>query len=192
MIAVAPTIVWPAGATIARDTRTVPPAPRPRPAVPIRPAARKDLPQILAIFRKVLAAGDTYALGADIPVAEAYEYWFGQGIESHVAEEDGRVVGVYRLLANHPGRGAHVANVSIMVDPDSRGKGVGLALTRHYLAEAKKAGFLAVQLNLVASTNTASLALARKVGFEVVGRLPKVFRHKIHGLVDAFVMHRLL
>jgi L-amino acid N-acyltransferase YncA len=145
---------------------------------------------MLVIFRRVLAAGDTYALQADTPVREAYQYWFGTGIDSWVAEVDGRVIGMYRLIANQKGRGSHVANVSIMVDPDARREGIGLALGRHFLAEARRAGFLAIQANLVVSTNMPILALAEKLGFTRVGTLPRAFRHSRFGLVDAYVLYR--
>jgi L-amino acid N-acyltransferase YncA len=158
----------------------------------IRPATREDFPEMLALFRKALAAGDTYALEADTPVREAYQYWFGPGIDSWVAEADGRVVGMHRLIANQKGRGSHVANVSILVDPDARRQGVGLALGRHFLAEARRAGFLAVQANLVVSTNKPMLALAEKLGFTRVGTLPRAFRHRRFGLVDAHVLYRAL
>jgi L-amino acid N-acyltransferase YncA len=162
------------------------------PVLTIRPATRDDFPRMLAIFRKVLAAGETYALEADTPVREAYQYWFGAGINSWVAQMDGRVIGMYRLIANQQGRGSHVANVSIMVDPDIRRKGIGLALGRHFLAEARRAGFLAIQANLVVSTNKPILALAEKLGFTRVGTLPRAFRHRRLGLVDAYVLYRHL
>jgi L-amino acid N-acyltransferase YncA len=147
---------------------------------------------MLAVFRRALAGGDTCVLSADTPVAEVSGYWFGAGVDSWVAEEDGRVVGMGRLTANQKGRGSHVAGVSILVDPNARRKDVGLALGRRLLVEARQAGFLAVQLNMVVSSNTASVTLAEKLGYKVVGTLPRAFRHRQLGLVDAFVMHRFV
>jgi hypothetical protein len=36
------------------------------------------------------------------------------------------------------------------------------------------------------------VALWRELGFEIVGTLPKVFRHRERGLVEAYVMYRFL
>ncbi|MBO6635496.1 MAG: GNAT family N-acetyltransferase, partial [Parvibaculum sp.] len=44
----------------------------------------------------------------------------------------------------------------------------------------------------VISTNEAAVHLWQACGFKVVGRLPLVFDHPRHGLVDALVMHRML
>ena len=49
-----------------------------------------------------------------------------------------------------------------------------------------------MQFNFVVSTNAAAVALWRKLGFQIVGTLPKVYRHRDLGLVDAYVMHRFL
>ncbi len=49
-----------------------------------------------------------------------------------------------------------------------------------------------MQFNFVVSTNTGAVALWKKLGFNIVGILPKAFRHLALGLVDAYVMHRFL
>jgi len=158
----------------------------------IRTATAADFPKMLTIFRKVLATGDSYVLSADTTDFEAYAYWFGKGIPSYIAEDGGRIVGMYRFIPNQKDRGSHVANASFMVDPDARSRGIGWALGLHCLAEARQAGFLAMQFNMVVSTNTRAVALWQKLGFTIVGRLPKAFLHQQLGLVDALVMHRFL
>jgi ribosomal protein S18 acetylase RimI-like enzyme len=44
----------------------------------------------------------------------------------------------------------------------------------------------------VVSTNTGAVALWKKLGFEIVGTLPRAFQHRERGLVDAYVMYRFL
>jgi hypothetical protein len=36
------------------------------------------------------------------------------------------------------------------------------------------------------------VALWQKLGFTIVGTIPKAFRHRALGYVDAYVMHRFL
>jgi GNAT superfamily N-acetyltransferase len=102
------------------------------------------------------------------------------------------VVGMYKLIPNRIGRGAHVSNASFMVDPSVQGKGAGRALGEHCLHEARRQGYDAMQFNFVVSTNTAGVALWKKLGFEIVGTLPAAFEHATLGKVDAYVMHRFL
>ena len=79
-----------------------------------------------------------------------------------------------------------------MVDPPAQGRGAGRAMGQHCLNEARNAGYLAMQFNFVVSTNTAGVVLWKQLGFDVVGSLPKAFRHRRLGYVDAYVMYRLL
>ena len=67
-----------------------------------------------------------------------------------------------------------------------------MPLGLHCLAEARRAGFLAMQFNMVVSTNTRAVGLWKRLGFAIVGTLPKAFRHQRLGLVDAYVMYRFL
>lgn len=158
----------------------------------IRPATPADAAAIWRIFQAVVAPGDTYSFTRETTERDAVAYFLGAGITSYVAEEDGHVVGMYKLIPNRIGRGSHVANASFMVDPRAQGRGAGRALGEHCLDEARRQGFAAMQFNFVVSTNIAGVALWKKLGFEIVGTLPKAFRHATLGDVDAYVMHRFL
>jgi L-amino acid N-acyltransferase YncA len=158
----------------------------------IRPATRDDAEAIFRIFHAVVAGGDTYTFLPGTPRDQAVDYFLGPGISSWVIEEDGRVIGVYKMIPNHGGLGAHVANASFMVDPAAHGKGAGRTMGEHCLDQARQAGYEAMQFNFVVSTNTAAVALWKKLGFAIVGTLPKAYRHSRLGYVDAYVMHRFL
>jgi L-amino acid N-acyltransferase YncA len=158
----------------------------------IRPAVEADFAAMWPIFKTVIAPGTTYVFAPDISEADARDYWFGNGVSSWVAESDGRVVGMFKLVANQRDLGAHVANASFMVDPSAGGKGIGKAMGLRCLQEAKKAGYKAMQFNFVVSTNEAAVALWKSLGFAIVGTLPRAFAHRTLGFVDAYVMHRTL
>jgi L-amino acid N-acyltransferase YncA len=158
----------------------------------IRAATKADADAVWRIFHAVVATGDTYAFASDTGRDVAIDYFLGPDMSSWVAELDGQVVGMYKLITNHPGLGSHVANASFMVDPTAQGKGIGRAMGEHCLAQAKQAGYEAMQFNFVVSTNTAGVDLWQKLGFSIVGTVPKAFNHARLGLVDAYVMHRFL
>ena len=158
----------------------------------VRPATERDADGIWEIFRAVVARRDSYVFHPDTPRDEGVGYWFGPDVTSFVAEIDGLVVGVCKLIANRRGLGSHVSNASFMVHPSAGGRGVGHAMGSHCLIEARRQGYDAMQFNFVVSTNTRAVTLWQRLGFRIIGTLPRAFQHGTLGLVDAYVMHRAL
>lgn len=161
--------------------------------IQIRPATDDDFNAMCTIFQALVAEGDTYVHGPGTSREDCYDYWFGPHASSYVAVKGReRVLGMYKLQPNQVGRGAHVANASFMVSPNAQGVGIGRMLGEHGLDEARRQGYLAMQFNFVVSTNTGAIHLWKRLGFAIVGTLPKAFRHRRLGYVDAYVMYKLL
>lgn len=158
----------------------------------IRKAEASDDDDIWGIFHEVVVRGDTYTFAPETTRDEALSIWMSPQAWTYVATRDGIVVGTYFMRRNQPGLGSHVANAGYMVKHEAQGHGIGRAMCDHSLAEARALGFLAMQFNIVVSTNESAVALWKRMGFSVVGTLPLAFRHKDLGLVDAYVMHRFL
>jgi len=158
----------------------------------IRPALSSDTASIWRVLEATIRAGETYALPVDMTCEDALGYWFSPGHEVFVAEEREVVLGTYYLRPNQQGGGAHVANGAYMVAPAATGRGIAQRMCEHSLEHARSRGSLAMQFNFVVSTNERAVRLWERLGFVVVGRLPKAFRHPSAGLVDALVMHRYL
>jgi len=162
------------------------------PDLVIRRAEDADFDGIWEIFHAVVAKGDTYIYAPETSKEEARALWMTPQGQTYVAVLNGEIVGTYLMKANQPGLGSHVVNCGYMVRGDQAGRGIGRALCQHSLAAACEAGFLAMQFNLVVSTNTRAVALWQQMGFAIVGTVPKAFRHRQLGLVDIHVMHRFL
>ena len=157
----------------------------------IRQATTADLDAMWAIFQVVIAIGDALPFSSDFD-QETFRAHRFVSPTSYVAVTGASVVGMYKLGCNYPGRGAHVASATYAVSPAAQRKGIGRMLVNHSLAEAQASGYIAMQLNYVVSTNAPAVELYKKLGFAVVGTLPKAFRHKKLSLVDAYVMFRFL
>ena len=158
----------------------------------IRPAEDSDSDAIWAILEPMIRAGDTYTLSSSMSRDEALTYWRGPGHEVFVAQEQSGILGTYFVQANQRGGGSHVANCGYVTATRATGRGVARTMCQHSLDHARSRGFTAMQFNFVVSTNERAAKLWQHLGFEIVGRLPGAFRHPTKGLVDAFVMYRVL
>ena len=158
----------------------------------IRAAQATDREGVWKLLEPTIRAGETQALPQSMARDDALAYWFAPGHDVFVAEELGAGVGTYFLRANQAGNGDHVANCAYVVSPAATGRGIAQAMCRHSLEQARQRGFSAMQFNFVVSSNERAVRLWQYLGFEIVGRVPKSFRHPSLGFVDAFVMHRTL
>ena len=162
------------------------------PQVFIRSATGDDAAAIWTVIEPAIRAGETYTLPPDLSKDDALGYWFSPDHEVFVALSDGQVVGSYYLRPNQGGGGSHVANCGYMTASWAAGSGIAKAMCQHSLDHARNRGFLAMQFNIVVSTNERAVRLWQHMGFEIVGRIPKAFRHPTAGLVEAYVMYRTL
>lgn len=160
--------------------------------IAIRAAKESEFDRIWNVFREVVKTGDTYAFPPDIDKEAAKVAWMSPGVNTYVATSSETIVGTYIIKDVQPGLGSHVANASFMVAPDAQGKGIGRLMGEHALVEARRLGYQAMQFNQVIASNTAAVGLWEKLGFTIVGTIPKGFRHQELGLVDAHIMHRFL
>ena len=156
----------------------------------IKEASIQDFDLIWPIFHEVAKAGETYAFRTDTSKEEALNIWVKTPRKTYIALDDGEVIGTYYLKTNHAGPGDHVCNCGYMVAASASGKGVATAMCEHSQTMAKALGYKAMQFNFVASTNTGAVRLWQKLGYDIVGRLPKAFNHPTKGFVDALVMYK--
>jgi ribosomal protein S18 acetylase RimI-like enzyme len=159
--------------------------------ITIQKAKESDFEAIYDIFREVISTGEFYIYEADTTFDEAYQILMVNTIV-YVARFDEKIVGFYLIRQNKVGRGSHVCNAAYMVHKDYRRQHIGQQMCESSLKEARKMGYEAMQFNIVVSTNHKAVALWMKMGFEVVGTIPKAFDHAKLGKGDAYVMHRFL
>ncbi len=149
----------------------------------IRKATEKNYPQIAKILHNIQNVGDSYFF-ENMNNAELLKYWLKSDFTCFVYEKNDEIFGSYILGAIAKGRFSHTAN--------ARGKGIGKLLMDHSISSAKKFGFKAMQFQRVVSTNFAAVKSWQNAGFRIIGTIPKAFRHKSLGLVDAYIFHREL
>jgi L-amino acid N-acyltransferase YncA len=161
--------------------------------IEIRPAEDRDWPHIWPFFQQIVAAGETYIYPTDLTSEQARALWMepapGQTV---VAVRGDTVLGSAKMGANRPGRGAHVATASFMVDPAQHGQGIGRALGAYAVKWARARGFHGMQFNAVVETNAPAVVLWQSLGFKIVGTVPDAFDHPRHGLVGLYVMYQRL
>lgn len=156
----------------------------------IREATLADFDQIWPIFQEIVAAGDTYAYPRETTREQAINLWLETPRKTFVAEENDQILGTYYIKTNQQGPGDHVCNCGYMVSSKARGRGLATTMCEHSQQVAKSLDYLAMQFNFVASSNEGAVRLWTKLGFEIVGRLPKAFNHPHKGYVDALVMYK--
>lgn len=160
----------------------------------VREATAADWAAIWPILQEVGAAGETLTWDPRTTEARARVGWMRDppGRTIVAVDDDGSVIGSANTYPNHSGPGAHVANAGFVVHPARRREGVGRALCRHVLDQARADGYRAMQFNAVVETNTPAIRLWRSFGFHILATVPEGFRHPAHGYVGLHIMYRTL
>jgi L-amino acid N-acyltransferase YncA len=140
--------------------------------IEIRPMRLDDWPAVAAIYAEGIATRNA-TFETATPTFEEFD-------ASHHAEhrlvavENGRVLG-WVVLAPTSARACYagVAENSIYVAADARGRGVGRALMEAMVASAASGGVWSIQAGMFPE-NAASVALHESLGFRLVGRFERI------------------
>jgi len=140
----------------------------------VRPLERGDWATVAAIYADGIATRNA-TFETDVP---SWEDWDAAHLVAHrlVAVEDGCVVG-WAALTAYSDRCCYegVADLSVYVAPDARGRGVGRALLDRLVADSEREGIWTLQAGIFPE-NEASLSLHRASGFRLVGRRERIGR----------------
>lgn len=135
-----------------------------------------------------------YKDGIDTKVAtfqdfvSTYEEWGKEYIDDFkiVYIEDDKILGFAALRKISPRKAYDgMLEITIYVDKDSQGKGVGIKLINHLIEASEKSGYWSLQSTILGG-NEASIKLHEKCGFRVIGKKEKV------GRMDTGVWHDLV
>lgn len=140
----------------------------------VEPMAETDWSAVAEIYRQGIESGDA-TFETKVP---SREVWDAAHLAAGrlVAREGDRVLG-WAALSPVSDRCAYggVAEVSVYVDRDARGRGLGRRLLDALVEASEKAGIWTLQAGIFPE-NEASLAIHRRCGFRVVGRRERLGR----------------
>ena len=143
----------------------------------VREYTKQDLPDMIRIWNEVVEDGIAFPQ-EELLDAESEEAFFESQSYCGVAEEDGKVYGLYILHPNNVGRCGHICNASYAVSSDARGRHIGEMLVKDCLRMGRELGFRVLQFNAVVESNVHARHLYERLGFVQLGTIPGGFRMK--------------
>ena len=158
----------------------------------VRRATLEDLGAIAKIYNEAILQ-TVATFDTEPKTIEERKTWFTNHDSKHpilVAEQDGRTVGWASLSRWSDRRGySGTAEVSLYVEKEHRGKGIGKKLLKVITQDGEKAGIHTVIAQIVEG-NEPSINLFKHEGFEHAGVLREV-GWKFGKLLDVHVMQKI-
>ena len=143
----------------------------------VRAYSTDDLKEMIDIWNEVVEEGIAFPQEEVLDELTGKAFFASQSC-CGVAEEEGKVVGLYILHPNNVGRCGHICNASYAVRASCRGRHIGEKLVKDCLENAKRLGFGVLQFNAVVESNVHARHLYERLGFVQLGTIPKGFRMK--------------
>ena len=137
----------------------------------------QDLKEIIRIWNEVVEEGIAFPQEDTLDIESGADFFTSQSYTG-VAEEDGKIYGLYILHPNNIGRCGHICNASYAVSSKARGKHIGEQLVNDCLQKGKELGFRVLQYNAVVESNIHARHLYERLGFIQLGTIPEGFRMK--------------
>lgn len=142
----------------------------------IRSMTKNDWERVAEIYKQGLEGGIS-TFNTQCPSFEEWDN--GHTKECRlVDEEDGKVVG-WVAISPTSSRSVYrgCVEMSIYVDKDYRGRGVGTSLVKELLAQSQKVGYWSIY-SAIFSINRASIALHKKCGFREIGYRERIAKDR--------------
>ena len=143
----------------------------------IRAYAQTDMADLIRIWNEVVEEGVAFPQEECLDMETGTAFFAAQSYTG-VAEEDGKILGLYILHPNNVGRCGHICNASYAVASDARGRHIGEKLVLDCLQKGRELNFRVLQFNAVVESNLHARHLYERLGFIQLGTIPGGFRMK--------------
>ncbi|MBK7388757.1 MAG: N-acetyltransferase [Bacteroidia bacterium] len=159
----------------------------------IRPATANDILRITDIYNDAIL-NTTATFDTETKTVEERMQWFLNHDEKHpviVAEINSQVIG-FASLSKWSDRCAYdgTAEVSVYIDRNHRGKGVGKRMVEVIALEGERAG-LTNLISRITEGNLSSIHIHEQLGFEHIGVMKKAGK-KFDRFLDVHLMQKLI
>lgn len=151
-----------------------------------------DINEMINIWNEVVEEGNSFPQTDKLTIEEGKKFFSSQSYCGIAKDSSGNVIGLYILHPNNVGRCSHIANASYAVSSEKRGLHIGEKLVLDCIEKAKQIGFKLLQFNAVVESNIHARHLYERLGFVMVGKIPKGFKTKNETYENIFIYYKKL
>jgi ribosomal protein S18 acetylase RimI-like enzyme len=156
----------------------------------VRTATIEELPQVLGLYRRVAAnPGGLARLVDEIDDSHVHSFLskaVANGLTLVAIDDRGEIIGEIHAYSPNLYCFSHVlSDLTIAVDPEHQGKGVGRLLFTRFLTTVTKEYPYITRVELIArESNEAAMCLYESLGFRVEGKMKSRIRN-VDGTLEA-------
>ncbi len=144
--------------------------------------------KLYELFKEILTEDNSYLQDLPYSFEDFNNYFFSENSKVLIVKKGIEIIAGFYIKPNFPGKGSHISNCGYIVKSNYRKMKIGSYLAKCSIDIARELKYESIIFNCVFKENVFAVKLWEKLGFKIIGTIPKAVKNKAGSYQDGYIM----